>query len=524
MGFKFQINQDTKFKRNEPYLSIAKKNDPVIYYSEHEPQKYIDGEKYTQNINEDTVNSETDLLNKKFTRDDSVILDFGNHYVGRFLIDIKKIGAPMDAPLTLKIQFAENYDELSYKPEEYDGWLSKSWIPIEVLHIDSLPSRLKMSRRYSFRYAKITVIDTSPKWKIQFENPLVISQSAISEKDYSDALIHNDDPMLEKIENVSIKTLSECMQSVFEDGTKRDQRLWLGDLHLQALANYSTFNKNNLVKKCLYLFAGLTTSDGKICANIFTNKEVIPDDTFLFDHSLFFVSTLKDYFERTSDAYTAGELYNTSKRQVDLALNLVDQYGKLSLPSDWPAFIDWNDDFNKETAAQAVLVYVLKDFISLSKELEMDISDDYEYMLRLLINYSQRKLFNESNNQFISGKNNEINIYSQIWMILANVFDKEKSKSIMESTIKDFFPIKNIATPYMYHFVAETLLSVGMKEEAISLIKGYWGSMIEKGADTFWEAYKPDDPSYSPYGSPLVNSYCHAWSCTPVYLIKKYNL
>lgn len=45
-----------------------------------------------------------------------------------------------------------------------------------------------------------------------------------------------------------------------------------------------------------------------------------------------------------------------------------------------------------------------------------------------------------------------------------------------------------------------------------------------ESADTFWKAFKPDDPEFSPYGSPLVNSYCHAWSCTPVYLIEKYNL
>ena len=36
------------------------------------------------------------------------------------------------------------------------------------------------------------------------------------------------------------------------------------------------------------------------------------------------------------------------------------------------------------------------------------------------------------------------------------------------------------------------------------------------------EAFDPDQPEYSPYGSPIVNSYCHAWSCTPVYLLKKY--
>lgn len=50
----------------------------------------------------------------------------------------------------------------------------------------------------------------------------------------------------------------------------------------------------------------------------------------------------------------------------------------------------------------------------------------------------------------------------------------------------------------------------------------YWGGMISHGADTFWELYNPENPAESPYGSSIVNSYCHAWSCTPTYLLRKY--
>jgi alpha-L-rhamnosidase len=55
-------------------------------------------------------------------------------------------------------------------------------------------------------------------------------------------------------------------------------------------------------------------------------------------------------------------------------------------------------------------------------------------------------------------------------------------------------------------------------------MKTYWGGMIQDGADTFWELYNPQNKEFSPYGSHLINSYCHAWSCTPTYLKRKYNL
>ena len=46
--------------------------------------------------------------------------------------------------------------------------------------------------------------------------------------------------------------------------------------------------------------------------------------------------------------------------------------------------------------------------------------------------------------------------------------------------------------------------------------------MVKKGADTFWEAYDPEDDMYSPYGFTPLNSACHAWSCTPVWFIHEY--
>lgn len=51
-----------------------------------------------------------------------------------------------------------------------------------------------------------------------------------------------------------------------------------------------------------------------------------------------------------------------------------------------------------------------------------------------------------------------------------------------------------------------------------------WGAMVAYGADTFWEIFDPQHPDFSPYGSKLINSYCHAWSCTPAWFIRQYGL
>ena len=77
-------------------------------------------------------------------------------------------------------------------------------------------------------------------------------------------------------------------------------------------------------------------------------------------------------------------------------------------------------------------------------------------------------------------------------------------------------------SPYAYHHYIQALIDTGMKEEAYRKMHEYWGGMIEKGSDTFWEIYNPEDPFLSPYGGLAVHSFCHAWSCTPAYFLRKY--
>ncbi|WP_109249151.1 alpha-L-rhamnosidase-related protein [Lentilactobacillus kefiri] len=522
MAFTFQINDEVKFKHDERLLNKAKLYKPTIHQETITPKSIVElvensrqlegwGVKDTQDI--------TDLPDIKLKRDQKIVLDFGDHEVGKFSIDINSAGSPMDAPLFIKLKFAEMPAELKHKSEDYDGWLSKSWIQEEYIHLDVLPTHLELSRRYSFRYIDITVIDTSPKWQAVFSNPQVQSETSASTKDLSIPAIN--DHELDNIYQVGLKTLQDCMQDVFEDGPKRDRRLWIGDLRLQALANYATFKDIGLIKRCLYLFGAMTAEDGRIPANVFTQPNNIPDDTFLFDYSLFFISILDDFQRFQADEELLRDLYPIAKKQMDVALDKVQDNGELILDDSYPVFIDWSNDFDKNTAGQAVLIYTLRQFIHLADMMKDNVGG-YSQKLNKLISYSQSELFDEKKGFFVSGPQREVNIPSQVWMVLAHVMDDRLNKQIMQRTVDELFPVTGIATPYMYHHVTQALFEAGMKDEAIKLMKGYWGQMISLGADTYWEAFEPAKPDYSPYGSPILNSYCHAWSCTPVYLIQKY--
>lgn len=523
MAFTFQINDDVHFKHDQALLDKAERNRSVLKHRTVTAKAIVElqhNSQWLEGWGTKSLGSVEQLATMPMKRDDQVVLDFGDHQVGQFSVDIDSVGSPMDAPLFFKIKFAEMPAELARKSEDYDGWLSKAWIQEEYVHLDTLPAKLVLPRRYSFRYVEISVVDTSPKWQAVFSNPTVTTTSAVMHQPVEQPQLA--DPELQQIYQVGLKTLADCMQDVFEDGPKRDRRLWIGDLRLQALADYATFKDTDLVKRCLYLFGAMPAEDGRIPANVFTQPQAVPDDTFLFDYSLFFVSILADYEAFQTDQTVLDDLYGVAKRQMDIALAQVTAVGELQLTEANPVFIDWSNDFDKNTAGQAIMIYTLKQFVTLAKLVAEPQLDHYETELAKLESYAKTQLFDEQTGLFVSGTKREVNVASQVWMTLAHVLTDEQSHQLMMTTTQQLFPITGIATPYMYHHVTQALFEAGLKAEAVQLMKDYWGKMITMGADTYWEAFDPDQPDYSPYGSPILNSYCHAWSCTPVYLINKY--
>jgi alpha-L-rhamnosidase len=104
-------------------------------------------------------------------------------------------------------------------------------------------------------------------------------------------------------------------------------------------------------------------------------------------------------------------------------------------------------------------------------------------------------------------------------MVLAGVPSAAQGRRAMQAVLANPAATKP-GTPYLHHYVVEALWQVGLQAEATQLLHSYWGGMIRKGADTFWEVYTPGDDFASPYKSHLMNSYCHAWSCTPTYLLR----
>jgi alpha-L-rhamnosidase len=457
------------------------------------------------------------LASRQLKRGDSVIVDFEGHRTGFLSFHLATEGRDPDAPVRLRLVFGEVPTDVAEPFYPYKGQLSEAWLPDETINVDYLPRAVRMPRRYAFRYVKIEVIDTSPEFRVRVEN---LKAHAITSARTPPPPLKTHTPFLQRIDAVSVATLRDCMQTVFEDGPRRDQRLWIGDLRLQALTNYHTFRQNDVVLRCLYLFAALPRKDGLVAACVFEKPVPRYGGLHIVDYAALFNVTLWDYVQATGDAETGRDLWPVAKRQLDILGRDIDAQGAYVDPGNMWIFIDWSEPLHKHAAIQAVLIVAYQATLALARRIGRESEvPDYATRIEKMIAAARRKYWDASRRVFVSGPDAQVSWASQAWMALAGVSSRRESADAMRNAIADPKAIRPV-TPYLYHYVIEGLLAGGLQKEARAMLEKYWGGMIEAGADTFWEVYDPVQPLRSPYGDIHINSYCHAWSCTPAYLLR----
>ena len=481
-------------KQREKYLKKAEENFPKIY-------------EQTLKINE----------KKTLQKGDTYTLDFGNHYVGYFSFSLGYTDMYIDAPVRLKIKFCETKEELEADFSAYKGGLCASWLQEEIVHLD-FPILYRLPRRYAMRYVKITVLE-SPKTLVLSDFTFCAVTSA-DVRALKTCVIA--DEALKTIDRISVNTLKNCMQRVFEDGPKRDPRLWIGDLRLEALANYKTFQNNALVRRCLYLFAAATPNEsGFLPAYVYENPKFVSGYWHLQDYALLFVVTLCDYLENTGDSAVFEDVYPVAKMQMDAAHKQLDSQGIVQIADGCEAFIDWCEGLEKRTALHGVYLYALQKWVHALKALQNSAYIEYEKRLQAGRLSAKDYLFNGKENAFLNAYDHkQKSVHSIVWMILGGVIDGEEAWEQLQNVLQDAESVKPF-TPYMHHYVVEAMHVLGKRVETLAYIKDFWGKMVERGTDTFYEAFVENDPDFSPYGDKMINSACHAWSCTPCWFIRE---
>ena len=459
-----------------------------------------------------------------FNKQKQVILDFGEHVTGYFSFKIDTLIRTPDAPLRLKLTLGEVPAEIATSLDQYNGGLSRAWLQDEIITVMEVPSVIEFKRRTAFRYVKIELLGSSPYYDFRITDAQC--KAVTSAPGYPQPITKDASPLIKNIDRVGLATLKECMQTVYEDGPKRDRRLWIGDLVLESLANNYSFKNFALTRRCLYLLAGLSNENGYLYGTVFERPSPHPQSgQFLMDYALLYNVALEEYLIASGDTLTALDLWPVAKRQISIietnlqADGLID-YSKAN--REWWLFFDWKEGLHKGASLQGLSIYSLKKTFELAtilhKESEVKNVPD---LINKMTKAARKYFYNRKGGLVESGEDKQVSYASQIWMTLGGVLSLKESQKALKLVISDTSAIRP-GTPYLYHYLIQAMVDADMPQQARQSLEDYWGGMIKKGADTFWEVYDPTNDHLSPYGFYPINSYCHAWSCTPVYFIRKY--
>ena len=244
----------------------------------------------------------------------------------------------------------------------------------------------------------------------------------------------------------------------------------------------------------------------------------------ILDYAAIFNIALLEYLDQTGDLVTVCDLWPTAIRQIDISSKFVNERGLFVDPHTLWIFIDREPSLHRDAATQGVIICSLRATIALAEKLgEKGVQARLNGLLSKMLATAKDIFFDPEQRLFVSGPDRQISWASQAWLTLANVLPQAESANVLRSATK-FAKIVRPSTPYLYHYVVEAMVSCGLQKEADEMIASYWGGMVRRGADTFWEVYDPVNSMASPYDDVHMNSFCHAWSCTPTYFLRKPSL
>lgn len=330
------------------------------------------------------------------------------------------------------------------------------------------------------------------------------------------------DDLLNRIWDVSARTLELTTQEFFMDGIKRDRWTWSGDAIQSYLMNYYLHFDSDCVKRTIRQLRG----KDPVTAHINT----------IMDYSFYWFMSVVDYYQYTGDSDFVREMWPRMLTLMDYILSRTNAEGMAEgQPDDW-IFVDWVDfPMHKRGALAFEQVLFIAALFAMEKAAhicnEPEKADYYQGLAAQLSGKLERTFWSNEQHAFMHAiedgvLNPQVTKFPNMFALRTIAMSEERQEQIMKSVMLNP-DIPPITTPYMRFYELEALCEAGLHQQVLREIRDYWGGMLREGATSFWEKYVPTESGtqhLAMYGRPYGKSLCHAWGASPIYLLGKYFL
>lgn len=313
------------------------------------------------------------------------------------------------------------------------------------------------------------------------------------------------DELIKKIFDTAKRTLDLCAGGEYLwDGVKRDRLVWIGDIHPEMLGLTAIYGKLEKIEKSLDFV-----------------REQTPLPMWMNDYpmySMWWIIIMADYARRTNSYDFAKEQIPYLKGLLNQMNGCVKEDGELNYPS---YFVDWptSGKVDEKSGVRAINIIACKKAIELLSYFNESTAVADEMLIKLM----KKEITVKEAKQVVGLK----------YFALGELSDVDKNLLIAGG-------VKGMST-FMSYYILKAVASFD-KEKAISMLKEYYGAMLNLGATSFWEDFDiewvenscditrlPKENERDIHGDfgaycyvGFRHSLCHGWSSGIVEFIKEY--
>lgn len=428
----------------------------------------------------------------------SILLDYGHELHGGLKLVLGS--AKPWAPSLVRIRFGESVSEACSKHDggkRRKGYSTNDHAMRDMIMKIPSDGQIEIGNT-GFRFIRIDLLS---------------SNTTIHLKEASAILRYRDIPYLgsfrcndERLNDIWMTgayTVHLNMQEYLWDGIKRDRLIWLGDMHPEVATIMNVFGHNEVVDKSIDLAC-----------------ELFPLPRWLNDmsaYSMWYLIIHYEWYMHNGNLDYLQKHRNYITGVIDRIDKCVDKDGNENLAES--RFLDWPSTPNKagvEAGYRALLCWSMEDAEKLCELL-----DEQEYARRCnAISKRLKKQVKQPNGLK----------QAAALMSIAGLMKPEKAckEVISVGGAKDF------STFYGYYML-QALAQAGEYQQAVDIIRQYWGGMLDLGATTFWEDFNLDwarnagrldefvpegkDDIHGDFGDYCYpgfrHSFCHGWASGP---------
>lgn len=322
----------------------------------------------------------------------------------------------------------------------------------------------------------------------------------------------------DRIYEVSVATLRACMHEHYEDCPWREQAQYCMDGRSEMLCSYLAFGESRFPRAALKLMTHRLT-DGDMIPMTSPSNQQASIVSFNFVYFL----ALREYLKYTGDLTLLSEVRDNCRKVMEGFLSRM-RDGLLYEQPCWN-FIEWSKDledsgyFSEDSSrlercsfANNAWMIIALDCYAEILELQGKDGAGYRHIAEELRG-RLRRFYDKASGLYFTffsrGKYEHLAEYTQFIAVYAGIAEEPEGLIARTLERKDIVGMSLASYIFRYEVLLRYPRWRGM---VLKEIREKFGSMLERGATTFWET-ELGAADFSGAGS-----LCHGWSAIPIYV------